>query len=301
MISVNSVTKKYDDFTSLDNISFDVKDGSIFGLIGSNGSGKSTLLRIMCGVFAPNIGEVLYDGEQVYENEAVKRGIVYLSDESFFKPHSTVNDIRELYKSIWPSFSDEKFKRLRDVFGLDINTKIRKFSKGMQRQAAVLLSLSTCPKYLLCDETFDGLDPVMRKIVKTIIADEVAAGNITPVIASHNLSELEDLCDHIALLHKSDLVVEADLDDIKLGIHRVQAVFPNDVTKDDLSMLDVSSFERRGRLTSFIARGGDDMISKIVADMSPVYFELLPLSLDEIFICEMEGKGYDFTKLDIGR
>lgn len=301
MISVNSVTKKYDDFTSLDNISFDVKDGSIFGLIGSNGSGKSTLLRIMCGVFAPNIGEVLYDGEQVYENEAVKRGIVYLSDESFFKPHSTVNDIRELYKSIWPTFSDEKFKKLRDAFGLDINTKIGKFSKGMQRQAAVLLSLSTCPKYLLCDETFDGLDPVMRKIVKTIIADEVAAGNITPVIASHNLSELEDLCDHIALLHKSDLVIEADLDDIKLGIHRVQAVFPHDVTKEELSLLDISSFEQRGRLTSFIARGGDDMISNIVADMSPVYFELLPLSLDEIFICEMEGKGYDFTKLDIGR
>lgn len=301
MIEVNSVTKKYDDFVSLDNVSFKVKEGSIFGLIGSNGSGKSTLLRIMCGVFAPNIGEVLYDGAPVYENEAVKRGIVYLSDESFFKPHSTINDIRSLYKSIWPAFSDDKFYKLRDAFGLDINTKIGKFSKGMQKQAAVLLSLSVCPEYLLCDETFDGLDPVMRKLVKTIIADEVAAGNITPIIASHNLSELEDFCDHIALLHKSDLVIEADLDDIKLGIHRLQAVFEDEITPEDFPELEISAFERRGRLTSFIVRGSDDMIMRIIGEKSPVYSELLPLSLDEIFISEMEGKGYDFTKLDIGR
>ncbi len=301
MIEVNSVTKKYDNFVSLDNVSFKVKDGSIFGLIGSNGSGKSTLLRIMCGVFEPNIGEVLYDGAPVYENEAVKRSIVYLSDESFFKPHSTVNDIRSLYKSIWPTFSDDKFYKLRDAFGLDINTKIGKFSKGMQKQAAVLLSLSVCPKYLLCDETFDGLDPVMRKLVKTIIADEVAAGNITPIIASHNLSELEDFCDHIALLHKSDLVIEADLDDIKLGIHRLQAVFEDEITPEDFPELEISAFERRGRLTSFIVRGSDDMIMRIIGEKSPVYSELLPLSLDEIFISEMEGKGYDFTKLDIGR
>lgn len=301
MIEVNSVSKKYDDFLSLDNISFKIKDGSIFGLIGSNGSGKSTLLRIMCGVFAPNIGEVLYDGEPVYENEKVKRQIVYLSDESFFKPHSTINDIRALYKTIWPSFDDSKFFRLKDAFGLDINTKIGKFSKGMQKQASVMLALSASPRYLLCDETFDGLDPVMRKLVKTLIADEVAAGNITPIIASHNLAELEDFSDHIALLHKSDLVLEADLDDIKLGIHRVQAVFENEITPVDFPELEITNFERRGRLTSFIAHGSDDMIKKIIADKSPVYFELLPLSLDEIFICEMEGKGYDFTKLDIGR
>ena len=272
MIQVNSVTKKYDNFVSLDNVSFNVKDGSIFGLIGSNGSGKSTLLRIMCGVFAPNVGEVLYDGAPVYENEAIKRGLVYLSDESFFKPHSTVNDIRALYKTIWPTFSDEKFHKLHDAFGLDINTKIGKFSKGMQKQAAVLLSLAVCPRYLLCDETFDGLDPVMRKLVKTIIADEVAAGNITPVIASHNLSELEDFCDHIALLHKSDLVIEADLDDIKLGIHRVQAVFNEDITPEALPELEISGFERRGRLTSFIVKGSDDMIARIISENSPVYF-----------------------------
>ncbi len=301
MIQVNSVTKKYDDFVSLDNVSFKVGDGSIFGLIGSNGSGKSTLLRVMCGVFMPNIGEVLYDSVPVYENEEVKRSIVYLSDESFFKPHSTVNDIRELYRSIYPSFSNEKFYKLRDAFGLDINTKIGRFSKGMQKQASVLLALSVCPKYLLCDETFDGLDPVMRKLVKTIIADEVAAGNITPVIASHNLSELEDFCDHIALLHKSDLVVEADIDDIKLGIHRVQAVFDKEIAPENFPELEISNFESRGRLTSFTVKGSDDMIRRIIGDMSPVYYELLPLSLDEIFICEMEGKGYDFTKLDIGR
>ena len=301
MIQVNSVTKKYDDFTSLDNVSFKVKDGSIFGLIGSNGSGKSTLLRIMCGIFAPNVGEVLYDNEPVYENEAVKRGIVYLSDESFFKPHSTVNDIRALYKSIYPSFSDEKYNSLHKAFGLDVNTKIGKFSKGMQKQAAVLLALSACPKYLLCDETFDGLDPVMRKLVKTIIADEVAAGNITPVIASHNLSELEDFCDHIALLHKSDLVIEADLDDIKLGIHRVQAVFDEDFTPDTLPGLEITNLEKRGRLSSFIVKGSEDIIRQVIAEKAPAYSELLPLSLDEIFICEMEGKGYDFTSLDIGR
>lgn len=301
MINVNSVTKKYDDFISLDNVSFDVKDGSIFGIIGSNGSGKSTLLRVMCGVFAPDVGEVLYDGNPVYENELVKRSIVYLSDEYFFKPHATVNEVRSLYKAIWPTFSDEKFNKMRDAFGLDINKKIGSFSKGMQRQAAVLLSLSACPRYLLCDETFDGLDPVMRKLVKSIIADEVARGNITPVIASHNLSELEDFCDHIALLHKSDLVVEADVDDIKLGIHRVQAVFENNLTEDDLAGLEIRDFTNRGRLTSFIVRGSEDMVKQVLSEKSPVYLELLPLTLDEIFVCEMEGKGYDFSKLDIGR
>lgn len=299
MINVNSVTKSFDGFVSVDNVSTCVPDGSIYGLIGSNGSGKSTLLRIMCGVYAPNIGEVVYDGEQVWENEAVKAQILYLSDESFFKPHSTAEDIKALYKCIWKNFSEEKYKKLRDAFGLDTKKKIGTFSKGMQKQTAVMLALAANPRYLLCDETFDGLDPVMRKLVKAIIADEVAAGDITTVIASHNLSELDEFADRIALLHRGKLIVNAELDDVKLGLHRLQAVFEDDSVLPE--GLDAVSVERRGRLVTMVVRGSEESIRARVGRCAPVYVELLPLTLDEIFICEMEEKGYDATGLGIGK
>ena len=206
MIQINGVTKYYGEFKSLDAISAYIADGSIFGLVGSNGSGKSTLLRVMSGIFRADSGEVLYDGENVYENVKLKDTVVYLSDDQYFLPNSTLRDMAKMYASIYSRFSWEEFNKLVGIFGLPENRKINTFSKGMQKQAAILLGIAAKPRYLLCDETFDGLDPVMRQLVKRILAESVAANGITPIIASHNLRELEDICDHIGLLHKGGIL-----------------------------------------------------------------------------------------------
>lgn len=288
----------YGSIRSLENVSTHIKDGSIFGLIGSNGSGKSTLLRIMTGIIKPEKGDVTYSSLPVWENTAVKQDIAYLSDEQFFIPHCTINDMKALYKTVYDSFSDETFRKLQGIFTLDCNRKINTFSKGMKKQAAVMLALSTRPRYLLCDETFDGLDPVVRQLVKRIIAEEAAEHGMTTVIASHNLREMEDICDTVGLLHKGDLLFVRELDDMKSDMHKIQAVFDRVFDPADLAPLKISGYSRRGSLVSFIARGTVDEINAVMSEKSPVFCECIPLTLEEIFISEMEEKGYDFSKLD---
>lgn len=282
---------------SLDHVSAKVNDGSIFGLIGSNGSGKSTLLRIMSGVIKPESGGVEYDGREVFENELVKQEIVCLHDEQYFFPGSSINEMKAFMKTVRTEFSEENFKKLRDIFKLDCDRKLNTFSKGMKKQAAVMLAIASRPKYLLCDETFDGLDPVVRQLVKRILAEESADGKMTVMIASHNLREMEDICDSVALLHKGELLFERELDDMKLGLHKVQAVFDDSFSVDELKSLQIMSYERRGSLITFIARGERSTIEEFLRAKSPTFFELIPLTLEEIFICEMEEKGYDFSKL----
>ena len=194
MIRIDSITKDFEEVRSLDKVSVLIENGSIFGLIGSNGSGKSTLLRILCGIYKPTEGDVVFDGMPVWEDPAVKQNIVYLSDDQYFLPHCTIYDMMQLYKSVYPTFSDEKYKEYLNLFGLDDKRKIATFSKGMQKQASFLLGLSCRTQYVLCDETLDGLDPVMRRTVCKIVAEEVADRNITVIFASHNLKEIEDIC-----------------------------------------------------------------------------------------------------------
>ncbi len=297
MIQISQVSMSYDKLLSLRGVSMTVKNGSIFGLIGSNGSGKSTLLRILCGVIRPDSGTVRYDDRPVWENEAVKQEIFYLSDEQYLIPHCTIHDMVRLYRSVYADFSDKTFEKLRGVFQLDCDRKINTFSKGMKKQASVMLALSTRPRYLLCDETFDGLDPVVRQLVKRILAEESAERGMTTIIASHNLREMEDICDTVALLHKSDLVFVRELDDMKLGIHKVQAVFEGSFDAEMLCPLSVIHYERRGSLVTFVARGTREDIEAHISALSPTFFETIPLTLEEIFISEMEEKGYDFDKL----
>lgn len=298
MIEINNVTMDYGIIRSLENVTTAVKNGSIFGLIGSNGSGKSTLLRVMTGIIKPISGDVTYDGIPVWENNDVKNDLAYLSDEQYFIPHCTINDMKRLYASVYGNFSEETFKRLSGVFNLDCGRKINTFSKGMKKQASVMLALSARPKYLLCDETFDGLDPVMRQLVKRIIADEAAESGMTTVIASHNLREMEDICDTVGLLHKSRLLFVRELDEMKSDIHKVQAVFDKALDPTELAPLSVSGYNRRGSLVSFIAKGSVDDIGAVIKEKSPVFYECIPLTLEEIFISEMEAKGYDFSNLD---
>ncbi len=299
MIKILEISKYYDKFLSLDSISAEIEEGSIFGLVGSNGSGKSTLLRIMSGVFKADGGEVLYNGENVYENQDVKKRVLYLSDEQYFYPHATLSDMKNLYRSIYESFDEGRFNKLCNLFALNPARRLNTFSKGMQKQSAFLLALSCKPDYLLCDETFDGLDPVMRALVKRIIAEESAERRMTTVIASHNLRELEDICDHIALLHKSKIVFVSDIDTMKENIHTVQAVFSPEFSPEALSELKISGYRRRGSMISFVCRGSTEEIKAKIEALSPEFYELIPLTLEEIFISEMEEKGYDFSKLDI--
>ncbi len=293
MIKTNNVSLSYGNFLALDDVSITVKDGSIYGLIGSNGSGKSTLLRALCGVFKCKKGEIEYDGKAVFENPEVKGNIVYISDDSYFFSQSSMYDMAAFYASAYKNFSYERFYELASKFNLDTGRKISTFSKGMTKQAAVVLSLACNTQYILCDETFDGLDPVMRRSVRSIFASEVARRSLTVVIASHNLRELEDICDHVALLHKGKLVLESDVDDCKMSIHKIQAVIPENA---NLSELNIVKSERHGSLTLLIVRGEREHIESFFNSLNPKFFELVPLTLEEIFITRMQEAGYEVTE-----
>lgn len=297
MISIEQVSKSYGKIQSLASVSATVGSGSIFGLIGSNGSGKSTLLRIMSGGMRPDSGSVSYDGRPVWENVAVKNEIVFLSDEQYFLTGSSMNDMKKLYASVYTDFDEARYRDLCELFHLDPERKLSTFSKGMKKQASILLALSCRPKYLLCDETFDGLDPVMRKLVKRLLAEEVAENGLTPIIASHNLREIEDICDHIGLLHGGSILFERELDDMKRDIHTVQAIFDRSMHESLFAPLAPISFTSRGSLCTLVVRGGEEEIAAKMAAMSPKFFEILPLTLEEIFISEMEERGYDYSKV----
>lgn len=297
MIEIKSVTKNFGDIRSLDSVSATIKQGSIFGLVGSNGAGKSTLLRVMCGVYAADHGEVLYDGRNVYENEEVKNEIIYLSDEQFFLPHSTIEEMSGLYKSVYKNFDMQRYAKLCEMFRLDPRRKISTFSKGMKKQASVILALSARPKYLLCDETFDGLDPVMRQFVKRLLAEDVSENGLTPVIASHNLRELEDICDHVGLLHKGGILFESEIDQLKMGIHAVQAVFTDYVDASAFKDLDIVSMKRRSSMITLVVRGEREEIEAFFEKLQPRFYEIIPLTLEEIFISEMEERGYDYSEI----
>lgn len=298
MILIENISKSYGDIKSLTGINAEIGSGSIYGLIGSNGSGKSTLLRIMCGIMRPDSGKVGYDGQFVYENPSVKENVVYLSDEQYFLSNSTPDEMARLYGSLYPNFSYERYNELLKLFGLDGSRKISTFSKGRKKQTAILLGLSCNPKYLLCDETFDGLDPVMRLLVKRILAEEVATRGLTPVIASHNLREIEDICDHIGLLHEGGILFESEIDALKSEIHTVQGVFGEDKrAKDIFEGFHVVSENRRGALMTAVVRGNREAIEEAAKTAESKYFEIIPLTLEEIFISEMEERGYDYSKV----
>lgn len=297
MIKINNISKNFGKVRSLNGVTAEMRDGSIFGLIGSNGSGKSTLLRIMCGVFDGDTGEITYDGVDVWENTAVKEQMVYLSDEQFFTSGGTIAEMRDLYRSVYPTFSVSRYYKLLELFGLDERRKVNTFSKGMQKQASVLLGLACETKYLFCDETFDGLDPVMRQLVKRLLAEDVAARGLTVVIASHNLRELEDICDFVGMLHKGELLFIRELDDVKLGIQKVQAAFPEKITREALAGLDIISMQNQGSLYTIVARGTEDEIAAVIDGHSPSFCEFIPLTLEEIFITEMEDRGYDYSDI----
>ena len=298
MIEIKNVSKTYGDVKSLENINSTIAAGSIYGLIGSNGSGKSTLLRIMSGIMRGDEGQIDYDGESVFENPDVKKSFVFLSDEQYFLPGSTLDEMAGIYASFYPNFSREKYHELAKLFNLPYDRKINTFSKGMKKQASVLLALASNVKYILCDETFDGLDPVMRQLVKKLLANEVVTNGMTAVIASHNLREIEDICDHIGLLHKGGILFESELDSLKREIHAVQIVLEDDIKVGDVfADFHVVSSTKRGSLSTIVVRGERDAVEAAAKAVSPQFCEIIPLTLEEIFISEMEERGYDYSEV----
>lgn len=298
MIQINSVTKTFDDIIAVKDVSLTIKEGTVFGMIGTNGAGKSTLLRMMSGVFKQDKGTITIDEEAVWDNVKVKKKLFYLSDESYFFSEATPASMGEYYNAVYPNYDISRFLVLLDKFQLDRKRKMKTFSKGMKRQVSFLLGICANTKYLFCDETFDGLDPVMRQGMKSLFAKEVAERNFTPVIASHNLRELEDICDGIGLLHKGGILLSKDLTDLKTDIHKVQFVLPGTTSIEEiLGGLELLTFKRQGKLQTATVRGNVEVLTESIKQQNPTFYEILPLSLEEIFISETEAVGYDLKNI----
>lgn len=298
MIVATHLHKNFGDVEALKDVSVTIKKGEVFGLIGTNGAGKSTFLRMACGVLKPDEGTLMVDDEPIYENPEMKRNIFYISDDQFYLPNATPVTMMRFYQDYYPEFDEKRFLSMVEKFGLSPKRKIHTFSKGMKKQLSVLLGICANTKYLFCDETFDGLDPVMRQTVKSIFAGELTNRDFTPIVASHNLRELEDICDHVGLLHQGGVLMQKDLEEMKLNIHTVQCVFEDeDAEKGAISSLNIVKIEKRGRLNLLTARGKKEEIMNCIQAFSPVFAEVLPLSLEEIFISETEVVGYDIKKL----
>ncbi len=297
MIEIKKITKIFGEVKALDNLSFTVSSGAVFGLVGSNGAGKSTLLRVLNGVFKADGGEALIDGENLFENQKIKDKCFFVPDYPYFSNGDTIQKNAFLYRKIYSGWDEDYFKQLCATFPINTKQRIVNMSKGMQRQSALILALSTRPKYLFLDEIFDGLDPVVRQLVKKLIITNVTDNGTTVMIASHNLRELEDICDHIGLLHKGGIILERELDDLKLGIHKVQIAFNSDVDDNLFSDLQIVNKSRNGNLFNLTIKGNEqDFIPKLEA-LNPAFMESLPLTLEEVFINEMEGAGYDINNI----
>jgi ABC-2 type transport system ATP-binding protein len=298
MIEATMVSKKFDKINALDQVTATIREGNVFGLVGTNGAGKSTFIRMLSGILKPDSGSIKIDGMEVFENINAKRLYFYISDEQYFFSNATPTDMKNYYQVLYPEFDSSRFNTLMQHFELDPKRKINTFSKGMKKQVSIICGICANTKYIFCDETFDGLDPVMRQAVKSIFAKEITERNMTPVIASHNLRELEDICDHVGLLHKGGILFSKDLVDMKVSIHKLQCVFHGEEDINQiLEGIELLKVDKRGSLYTITVRGKQEEIVKRIEDKDPVFFEVLPLSLEEIFISETEVVGYDIKKL----
>jgi ABC-2 type transport system ATP-binding protein len=298
MIEAVNVTKRFGDIVAVDDVTLSIDEGKVFGLIGTNGAGKSTFLRMLSGVLIPDAGRIDIDGMTVCENPVCKERFFYISDEAFFFLNATPDEMERFYETCYPEYNRSRYEDLMARFELDRKRKISTFSKGMKKQLSIILGLAANTKYMFCDETFDGLDPVMRQGVKSLFAQDMADRGFTPIIASHNLRELEDICDTVGLLYKGGMLLSEDLDDIKGDVHKVQVVFPSDYDPAELiGRLRILEQEQRGSLYTLIARGKQDELNSTLREGNPVFMEALPLSLEEIFITSTGVEGYDIKKI----
>ncbi|MDT9027601.1 MULTISPECIES: ABC transporter ATP-binding protein [Rossellomorea] len=292
MIEIKSLSKSFEGTKIIHDVSFSVQKGSIYGLLGSNGAGKTTLLKSISGVLKPESGDIYLKDQPVFENVPTKETLVFIPDQPFFFAHYTLNQMAKFYQNSYSRWDEHQYKSLTGLFGVDPHKKLHKFSKGVQRQAAFILALSTQPDVLIMDEPLDGLDPVVRKKVKSVLITEVANREMTLLISSHNLREVEDICDHIGILHQGRFLLEKELDDLKSGIHKIQLAFKGEMPQKIFTELDLLHEETRGSVSLCIVRGDEQHVRSMIQPYHPVIFDMLPLTLEEIFVYEMEDVGY---------
>ena len=298
MIEIRDCSKSFGSVRAVNQVSLEIGEREVFGLVGSNGAGKSTLLRMIAGILKPDEGVIQVDEKNIYDNEEAKSLIFYISDDSYFPADYMARDMADFYRYYYPKFDVQRFQKFVRQFGLDDKKRISSYSKGMKKQLNVLLGVSSGTRYLLCDETFDGLDPVMRQGVKSLFAAEIMSREFTPVIASHNLRELEDICDHVGLLYQGGILLSRDLEDMKFHIHKIQCVLSKKEQESQIRKeLDVLKMEHQGSLLLITARGTRSQIMEKLQEKNPLFCEILPLSLEEIFISETEVAGYEIKNL----
>ena len=291
MLELKNVTKTFGNFTALDNLSMTIPKGAVYGLVGPNGAGKSTAIRHLIGVYRPDSGEITMEGLPIYENPALKERIASIPDDVFYYPAATMEEMHKFYKGIYPQFDEELYQKLFEVFQLPRKTQIRRFSKGMQKQAAFHLSICCRPDVLILDEPVDGLDPVMRRQVWSLILSDVAQRGTTVLISSHNLRELEDICDYVGIMDHGKMLLERSLADMQGNTVKLQMVGQ---VPEGLNILHEST---SGRLNTLIVRGTAEEVEAMVSAANPAYFDILPLSLEEIFIYELGGVNYEVKNI----
>lgn len=300
LIKITNITKRFGTHTALNDISCEIQRGSIFGLVGSNGAGKSTLLRLIAGVYVPDSGSVTIDSHEASVGTLAKSKIAYVSDELFFLAGASINRMAKFYKATHADFDYERLEKLAKLLSLDMKRPIAQFSKGMKRQAATILALACKPEVLLFDETFDGLDPVIRSVVKRVIVEDVLDRGATVIITSHSLRELEDTCDQLALLHEGGLVLSSQVDDLKTSLFKVQIALDREFDRAEIEKVSgctVLSFTKTGSVANIIMRGSREDGQAALRTLDPVLLDIIPLTLEEIFVHELENLGYDFKEL----
>ncbi len=296
MIEAKGLTKRFGDFQALNHLDLHVKTGSIYGLIGVNGSGKTTILKTLTGILIPDSGEALMDGQPVMNNESIKARLGFIPDELYFYGNYSMKNMADFYKGIYPRWDSERFYRMLGDFELPAGTRIGNFSKGMQKQAAFILVMSHRPDFLVLDEPIDGLDPLVRKKVWSYVVDDVAERAMSVLVSSHNLREMEGICDSIGIISKGEMKIEQDLDELKSDIHKVQVAFDDDEKgMEALERLNMVHHETRGSVHIAIIREKREKVEEVIGEASPKLMDILPLSLEEVFIYEMGGENSDVS------
>ena len=293
MIKGTGITKSFDTVTALSGLDINIPSGSVYGLVGPNGAGKTTLIKILTGIYRADSGEIVINGNTDPEDEELKQKTVYISDELYFYPGFTVGQTAKIYSSIYKNWDNVVFEKLKGVFGIDISRKVTKLSKGMKKQVAFWMGICAKPDIMILDEPVDGLDPVMRRSIMNLILQEVEERGMTVLISSHNLRELEDVCDHVGIMHGGKIVIEKALDDVKGNIHKLQLAFGKEVGDDFEKELEILKKDEFGSIKQYIVRGDATEIKEKLEKYEPVISDILPLSLEEVFIYELGGMGYE--------
>ncbi len=297
VIEFNNVTKKFDDFVAVENITFKVEPASIYGLIGYNGAGKTTLLKTAAGIYKADEGDILMGGQYVFDNDDIRKDMFYIPDDLYFPMSATPKSMAKFYSDYYPNFSFKTFENLLEVFGLERKKRIRGFSKGMQRQTEIILGLSAHPKYLLLDETFDGLDPQKKEITKKLFIEYIAENEASLIISSHNLSELSNLCDHVGLINGKRLTMDCSVYDISQNYSKVRVIFDREISESDFSQIKYKSIDIDGKIAMIIFEGDSESEKAKLNSLRPIAVDEYQLTMEEVFLNEMEDKKYDITKI----